>query len=808
MDVNYTDPKTFLSSLTRVWNQYKKCEALHRMLQHHFESVGNPYESALILVRLSPDYNLSRPNGLSFTVIEQFSNWIRFRNINYAHCLKESTKHEAFQVASRQRSKNISKVIVDVYQLKQEKNLFIKPLYDMLQLHMYKEVCEWADMLDLEEEFGIYDFIVPLLFQDKLNVIDEFLKKSPRHHLELVQFLDNIIAERNISSFIDKLIVDLNVDNVKQASLPKLSQVKSLCKLLKRFVALHNISSDKTPNLTLRNGISTVNFLVRKRYYDGTLSKEAFREMVFEACGSRREVMNHLVDRLDEENDPGEALYCARVFSLPLGDMPPRVRQMYEEGWREEKSEPEGVAETSSSCEQYHAFPLPLSSIVVIETEAAFASLIDSEIDGASIVGIDLEWKPTMVVAAGDLALLQLAIENKVFLIDVLALANAQQLWRQFARVFLNNHNILKIGFAMGADSAMLAQCFPIDSAFKMSGHGYLDLSVLWSKLVKDYNFQFPFEANENCTSSSLSQLVAICLGKPLNKNEQFSNWETRPLRTSQKLYAALDAFCLVEVYDVLKRLCAERDIPLDDVVQELMARTEQGKGKKQKSNKKKGDLEIRRLPPCAARDLRLVCEPGLEFLAKMLRRQGIDTVLADSPHDTAVIAENENRIALSSAWPFKTISEQLSKDKCYLVRRCESADQLREIIRHFNVILKDEDKFTICQNCNGRSIVQIDGKMIKEWKTLEDMKTKERKGQAVPAGYSDNDGSDSDDDYFRSQYSDDETAYCSNPPLACASTRPYFRFDLIPNEAVGCVKTYYACETCRLCDWDVGRSN
>lgn len=35
-----------------------------------------------------------------------------------------------------------------------------------------------------------------------------------------------------------------------------------------------------------------------------------------------------------------------------------------------------------------------------------------------------------------------------------------------------------------------------------------------------------------------LSELVRLCLGKALNKSEQCSNWERRPLRSAQMLYA------------------------------------------------------------------------------------------------------------------------------------------------------------------------------------------------------------------------------------------------------------------------------
>lgn len=86
----------------------------------------------------------------------------------------------------------------------------------------------------------------------------------------------------------------------------------------------------------------------------------------------------------------------------------------------------------------------------------------------------------------------------------------------------------------------------------------------------------------------SLSALVQKCLGHPIDKSDQFSNWERRPLRQSQLIYAALDAYCLIEVSDVMKNCCERAGVIFEDLCSNASSQTKSSKKKGKKGYNKK----------------------------------------------------------------------------------------------------------------------------------------------------------------------------------------------------------------------------
>nr|XP_023028743.1 exonuclease mut-7 homolog [Leptinotarsa decemlineata] len=210
---------------------------------------------------------------------------------------------------------------------------------------------------------------------------------------------------------------------------------------------------------------------------------------------------------------------------------------------------------------------------------------------------------------------------------------------------------------------------------------------------------------------SSLCTLVHHCLGRPLDKSDQFSNWEKRPLRESQISYAALDAFCLIEVYDVLHKCCDNAGFPFEETCYNLMTNEKAAKKKPKKFTNKnklsspKQEYSQAASPhehPVAAEELKVVCDTMLQGLGKKLRSCGIDTaILENNQHhtDCAKYAMDHNRYILTKGFEtFKTLRGYVPSGHCLRIISDDVEEQLREVINYYKVIITKDHVFSRCQ--------------------------------------------------------------------------------------------------------------
>lgn len=188
------------------------------------------------------------------------------------------------------------------------------------------------------------------------------------------------------------------------------------------------------------------------------------------------------------------------------------------------------------------------------------------------VVGLDAEWKPstggnTIETGMSRVSILQLATRTHVVLLDMMTLLQhsaayassadltpeetavdslLSDLFAQAAvSVAIDTRTIL-VGFQFTGDLSRLAVSYPRLPCF------HLDAPVL--NMVDALNcaaLVYP-DLGVNGRRTGLGTVIETVFGAALDKTCQCSAWEDRPLSGPQRAYAALDAWCLVRLLDVV----------------------------------------------------------------------------------------------------------------------------------------------------------------------------------------------------------------------------------------------------------------
>lgn len=181
----------------------------------------------------------------------------------------------------------------------------------------------------------------------------------------------------------------------------------------------------------------------------------------------------------------------------------------------------------------------------------------------ANIVALDAEWPPETTSHHPSASVLQVASWSrshglKVFVFDLMTLCNhvkelgkdednTESLFVVLKDLF-ERHDVLKLGWSFANDFRALRRAFRNDFARHGSLstiNSILDLHSLHRYLLHHHatHIHAPLE-------QGLSGVLMAQFGAPLDKTEQCSTWGKRPLTTSQLHYAAVDACCLLGLFD------------------------------------------------------------------------------------------------------------------------------------------------------------------------------------------------------------------------------------------------------------------
>ncbi|NWI43474.1 MUT7 Exonuclease, partial [Picathartes gymnocephalus] len=689
---------------------------LKEEIRRGFARLEDPLAGLLAMLESSSDWK-GKGHSLGYCITTELQLWIK----EHPAVPQSGTKLKKLQARVlrmlSQCPANLLDPLISIYQLHTaDRNCLLEHVSHLYLQGNYKEAAIVSIKLKLQPDQDVEKMCTPLLLQDKANLVEDYVAEYPELQRKLLQTLDTWCDPS--FNFRDITRPYQGLSKYKPEKFNRRVLSKLIFRLLERF----NVDPVLCPNVINQRHLRTLNYLFYKRFVEKTMTEENWADHIQSTVGENRWLQGQLMQALLRHCGARGAARWARHCQLPPELLPRALAEELQELHIQDRAEEVTKVDNyeASKKKDYYQLPIPRENIHFVQTWEEMLQCWEKVLQPGQVVGVDMEWKPSFgMVAKPRVALLQLALRAEVFLLDLSRLleqAEAEgqkEMLPHFIQMLYSDAAITKLGYGMSGDlSSLAATCSALKDMEKQM-QGVVDLLAV-DKQVDGLSPEHSYkQRGVRQPEKGLSLLVQHVLGKPLDKTEQLSNWEKRPLREEQILYAASDAYCLLEIYE---RLCKDPESfgLHSDLTESLV-------GKQSKKHRAKKQLNKQEPPspsgqecqgpkrdpphppaPVSSQEFSVVCDSMLQGLGRYLRCLGVDVRLLDNKDDhrkAAEIAQQEGRVILTSGLPYQTLRSQVGEGRCFSVNCSEKAkEQALQVLEHFNVQVSLGDIFSRCQ--------------------------------------------------------------------------------------------------------------
>ncbi|KAM4527305.1 exonuclease mut-7 homolog [Odontesthes bonariensis] len=747
------DPALLRDEFFELWNK-KDLQTLHWAALQGFSKLSEPLEALLTILESCPGKQKGRSHTLGHQIVMEFQTWLREHpqvNLSSLSEMKAVALQRQALGFLTDTHPNFADSLINIYQLKSLDPSDLRWHIVRLQaLHCHKEAAVLSIKLELQKEICMEEMCVPLILQDKLPLAESFV--TGNHHLEkrLVTLLDSWCHPSFNVEDIRKHFPRLSLSRHHTAQIQPRMLTKHVLRLMEKFKIDHSLC----PNALHKRRLDSLRFLMYKTFVNKGMTEENWIDHVQYVVADDPELQVHLVEMLVKYCSLEKASQWSLRYNIPRNrlpygvwekqqSLPPDLQQIC----RSDLAQVEEWEPAESHRKKFYQVPLTKDKVHFVDTPEALQRCQSIVLKEGGVVGVDMEWQPTFgCVSTQRVALIQLAVFDQVFLLDLCARGFCQHPETiGFIRAFFSERNVQKLGYGMSGDLKSLLATWDQLSEEPLKMGGVLDLLGVHQKIQRgkanrSQNGPKEVMVGEDCSEKGLSLLVQQILGRPLDKTEQMSNWEKRPLRISQIRYAVADAYCLLDVYMVLSGNPAYFGLPPD--LRSIPSQSETRRDKKLKDKQEKktkqalgkeecqgaqrvspphsdtekgllcGEKPSEDPPPLPPQQLRVVCDNMLQGLGRYLRCLGVDVVMLENTDDhrkAAKLAQAEGRVILTCGQPFQSLRSQVGEGRCLSLDCSEKArDQAVRVLKHFNVQPTPSDIFSRCQACNSDQYVAV----------------------------------------------------------------------------------------------------
>eukprot|EP00076_Gallus_gallus_P015951 XP_015135116.1 exonuclease mut-7 homolog isoform X14 [Gallus gallus] len=724
------DPLLLLKTLQLLWTKKEMKKQLKEEIRRGFAGLEDPLAGLLDMLESNGDWK-GKGHSLGYYISSELQLWMKEHPAVQQSGMKlKKLQARVFRILD-QCPANLLDPLISIYQLHTaDRNYLLGHVSHLYHRGDYKEAAILSIKLKLQPDQDVEKMCAPLLFQDKINLVEDYVAEYPELQCRLLEILDTWCEP-------DFNIRDMarQYQGLSRYKPDKLNR-KMLSKLIFRLLDRFNVDPALCPNVINQRHLRTLNYLFYKRFVEKTMTQENWADHIQSTVGENRWLQGHLIQLLLRYCDLNTAARWAQRCSLPEEVLPSEVADELQKLEIQERVEEATKEENYKEVKKkdYYQLPIPRANIRLLQNWEEMMQCYEKVLKPGQIVGIDMEWRPSFgMVGKPRVSLLQLAVRDEVFLLDLPRLLEQAEVKGEkeklphFIQRLYSDATITKLGYGMSGDlSSLAATCSTLKGMDKQS-QSVVDLLTIdkllqksstdWKKGGLKVDVLSPEQSCEDGglrqPEKGLSLLVQHVLGKPLDKTEQMSNWEKRPLREEQILYAASDAYCLLEVYE---KLCKDPESfgLSSDLTESLVGKPSVKPRAKKQLNKQevpspsgqqcKGSDKETSCPPApiSPKEFSVVCDNMLQGLGRYLRCLGVDVRMLENEDDhrkAAEIARQEGRVILTSGLPYQTLRSHVGEGRCFSVNCSEKAkEQALQVLKHFNVHVTLADIFSRCQ--------------------------------------------------------------------------------------------------------------
>lgn len=549
-----------LAKFNNLKYNFKKesSESFSHNVNSFLENLENPYEFLCAQIKNDKELYHNRINSFPSQFLLEFNKFITNNKNIKDKLLTQSLQLTGFEIFKHIKHNVLQNAILNIFSLSSAQDLLLPLLMSELQKeNKISNICSMILKLNFQSKFTIQEIVIPLFLQDKIGIIEQFLDVSSEMQIEFLHILDGIVGGQ---IEINDLILSSNIKGVKGPKSPKI-----IYKLGMRLMKKYN-ATEVCPYILRRHKLSSLRYLFQKYYYLNELSLHSLLLFCDEICEDNLYLRTQTLDLFVEYADYLSAVDFLKNKHIPEQNIPHQIKTfLKDEKQIEITQKMRSINEQQSQKNKsgnFYSLSISTESIYQINNVSDFDKTL-FELNKYTVIGVDTEWKPTLQFdKEEELMLLQVAVNDKVYLFDMLYLRDllSNDHWDRLGQLF-SHSDVTKLTYSFTGDLKCLGEF-----NFKLQEHmkkikNLIDLNETKRILLECCpNFFFSLGSNES-NHKGLSEMVFLCFGKPLDKTEQCSYWSRRPLTRNQILYAALDAFCLLDIYNYLNEKAKEFNI-------------------------------------------------------------------------------------------------------------------------------------------------------------------------------------------------------------------------------------------------------